>query len=311
MEIFDLQSKMELLYDVADVRRGYKYWFSKLLDVLIKMFKYDNLPEGLPAREIELNLLITGHAVILANPDKPGQLFTPLTSIAGVDQYYQPEWAVFANPDVTKKNGKQWMFDKDCINIWNNSLQESMWYLPLDGSMYTFIARYARQLADIESSINIYMVNSRASSLPVSDDNTVIESIKLFFKKLAMGKRSIITDSNIVEKFRNVDFNNSSGKDDLNGLLVARDKILEQFYRDIGIRMYNPKRAQVTESELESNDQLLLINHDDMLECRETGIDKVNDMFGTNISISLNPLFDIKEVMSNEQTQTDRLPEAE
>ena len=311
MEIFDLQSKMELLYDVADVRRGYKYWFSKLLDVLIKMFKYDNLPEGLPAREIELNLLITGHAVILANPDKPGQLFTPLTSIAGVDQYYQPEWAVFANPDITKKNGKQWMFDEDCINIWNNSLQESMWYLPLDDSMYTFIARYARQLADIESSINIYMVNSRAASLPVSDDNTVKESIKLFFKKLAMGKRSIITDSNIVEKFRNVDFNNSSGKDDLNGLLVARDKILEQFYRDIGIRMYNPKRAQVTESELESNDQLLLINHDDMLECRETGIEKVNNMFGTNISVSLNPLFNIKEVMSNEQTQTDRLPEAE
>ena len=311
MEIFDLQAKMELLYDVADVRRGYKYWFSKLLDVLIKMFKYDNLPEGLPAREIELNLLITGHAVILANPDKPGQLFTPLTSIAGVDQYYQPEWAVFANPDITKKNGKQWMFDEDCINIWNNSLQESMWYLPLDGSMYTFITRYARQLADIESSINIYMVNSRAASLPVSDDNTVKESIKLFFKKLAMGKRSIITDSNIVEKFRNVDFNNSSGKDDLNGLLVARDKILEQFYRDIGIRMYNPKRAQVTESELESNDQLLLINHDDMLECRQTGIEKVNNMFGTNISVTLNPLFDIKEVMSNEQTQTDRLPEAE
>lgn len=313
MEIFDLQSKMELLYDVADVRRGYKYWFSKLLDVLIKMFKYDNLPEGLPAREIELNLLITGHAVILANPNKPGQLFTPLTSIAGENEseYYQPTWAVFANPVVTKKSGEQWVFDKDCINIWNNSLQESMWYLPLDGSMYTFIARYARQLADIESSINIYMVNSRAASLPVSDDNTVKESIKLFFKKLAMGKRSIITDSNIVEKFRNVDFNNSSGKDDLNGLLVARDKILEQFYRDIGIRMYNPKRAQVTESELESNDQLLLINHDDMLECRQTGIEKVNDMFGTEISVSLNPLFDIKEVMSDEQTQTDRLPEAE
>lgn len=303
MNIFDLQNKFELMYDVSDVKRGYKYWFSKLLNFCMMMFEYENLPAGLPAREIELNLLITGHAVILANPDRPGELFTPLTSIAGVDEYYQPEWAVFANPDVTRKNGKQWMFDKDCINIWNNSLQESMWYLPLDGSMYTFISRYARALSDIESSINIYTVNTRLTSIPVSDNQTVIESIKLFFKKLAMGKRSIISDSTIVNKFSTVDIN-SPKSDSLNDLLVARDKILEQFFRDIGVRMYNPKRAQVTESELESNDQLLLICHEDMLKCRQEGIEKVNDMFGTEISVSLNPLFDIQEVVSNEPEPT-------
>ena len=80
------------------------------------------------------------------------------------------------------------------------------------------------------------------------------------------------------------------------------------FYRDIGIRMYNPKRAQVTESELESNDQLLLICHDDMLKCRQEGIEKVNNMFGTNISVKLNPYFDIKEVIADatdEQTPLD------
>jgi hypothetical protein len=68
--------------------------------------------------------------------------------------------------------------------------------------------------------------------------------------------------------------------------------------------MYNPKRAQVTESELESNDQLLLICHEDMLKCRQEGIEKVNDMFGTDISVSLNPLFDIQEVVSNEPEST-------
>lgn len=300
MNIFDLQEKSELMYDVSDVKRGYRYWFSKLLDMCLQMFEYDNLPEGLPAREIELNLIITGHAVILANPDKPGELFCPLTSIAGVDQYYQPEWAVWANPDVRKKNGKKWYFDKDCINIWNNSLQESMWYLPLDGSMYTFIGRYARELADIESSINIYTVNTRVTSIPVSDNPTVIESIRLFFKKLVLGRRSIVSDNNIMEKFRTIDVKMATNETMIN-LLTARDMILEQFYRDIGVRMNRQKRAQVTTEEIEANDQLLLICHDDMLKCRQTGIDKVNDMFGTNISVRLNPLFDIKEVDNNEQ----------
>lgn len=307
MEIFNLGEKTRMMYDVAKVEAGYRYWFSKLLNVCLKMFEYDGLPESLPARELELNLLITGHAVVLVAPGTQGELFTPLTSVAGVSRYYQPEWAVWSNPDILN-SGQRWFFDKDCINIWNCSLQESMWYIPLDGSMYTFICRYARQLADIESSINMYTVNTRATSMPVSDDNTVKESIKLFFKKLIKGERAIVTDSTIVEKFRSVNILEGHLNDTLNDLLVARDKILEQFYRDIGIRMYNPKRAQVTESELESNDQLLLICHDDMLKCRQEGIEKVNEMFGTNISIKLNPLFDIQEVVKNEQTQTEQLP---
>ena len=299
MDVLEMRKYSDNMYDVSDVRIGFNYWFNKLLNVCLQMFDYQNLPAGISKRELELNLMITGHAVVIAKNN--GELFTPLTSIAGVDEYYQPTWAVFANPVV--RSSKKYMINEDCINIWNNSLQTSMWYLPLDGSMYTFIARYARELADIESSANIYTVNTRLTSIPVTDDNSVKESLKLFFKKLIQGKRAIVSDSTIVEKFRNIDINPKTSSDGINDLLVARDKILEQFYRDIGIRMYNPKRAQVTESELESNDQLLLICHDDMLKCRQKGIERMNNMFGTSTTVSLNPLFDIQEVVTNEQTQ--------
>lgn len=301
MDVLEMRKYSDNMYDVSDVRIGFNYWFNKLLNVCLQMFDYQNLPAGISKRELELNLMITGHAVVIAKNN--GELFTPLTSIAGVDEYYQPTWAVFANPVV--RSSKKYMINEDCINIWNNSLQTSMWYLPLDGSMYTFIARYARELADMESSANIYTVNTRLTSIPVTDDNSVKESLKLFFRKLIQGKRAIVSDSTIVEKFRNIDINPKTSSDGINDLLVARDKILEQFYRDIGIRMYNPKRAQVTESELESNDQLLLICHDDMLKCRQEGIERMNNMFGTSATVSLNPLFDIQEVNTNEQTQID------
>ena len=301
MDVLEMRKYSDNMYDVSDVRIGFNYWFNKLLNVCLQMFDYQNLPAGISKRELELNLMITGHAVVIAKNN--GELFTPLTSIAGVDEYYQPTWAVFANPVV--RSSKKYIINEDCINIWNNSLQTSMWYLPLDGSMYTFIARYARELSDMESSANIYTVNTRLTSIPVTDDNSVKESLKLFFRKLIQGKRAIVSDSTIVEKFRNIDINPKNSSDGINDLLVARDKILEQFYRDIGIRMYNPKRAQVTESELESNDQLLLICHDDMLKCRQEGIERMNNMFGTSATVSLNPLFDIQEVNTNEQTQID------
>ena len=302
MDALKLENDFKIMYNTSEVSVGYRYWFNKLLNVCLQMFEYQNLPEGIPQRELELNLMITGHAVIIRNPNDPGKLFTPLTSIAGVDEYYQPKWAVFSNPEVYRNTGKTYYFNEDCVNIWNSSLQDSMWYLPLDGSMYTFITRYARELSDVESTISIYTVNSRISSIPVTDDNSVKESIKMFFKKLTAGRRAIITDSNIVDKFRSVDITSPSS-DGINDWLVARDKILEQFYREIGIRMYNPKRAQVTESELESNDQLLLICHDDMLRCRREGLEKMNAMFDTNTTVNINPLFDITKVMEDNSNQ--------
>lgn len=303
MEVFDLEQKFKRLYSVDEVTDGYRYWYSKLLGICIQMFEYGNLPSGLNARELELNLMITGHAVVLANPKRPGQLFTPLTSLGGVNEYYQPEWAVWANPAIPS-TGRQYMLSEDCVNIWNNDLHDNAWYLPLDGSMHTFIARYSRKLADLESTASICTVNGRLLSIPVSNDSSVIESFKLFIKKLAAGRRSIVTDSTIVEKFRNIDITRTGVKEGILDWLIARDKVLEQFYREIGIRMNNQKKAQVNEEEIEANDQLLLIPKDVMFRCRKEGIEEMNYMFGTEATVKVNPLFDVSQfsegVQSNE-----------
>ena len=130
-----------------------------------------------------------------------------------------------------------------------------------------------------------------------------MESLKLFFKKLALGKRAIISDNSIIEEFRNVDINRSNIKDGLNDLLIARDKVLEQYFREIGVKMYNSKKAQVTDDEVDANTQLLLISKDDMQDARDEGADMTNDLFGTDIIPELNPKFDIREVENDDTTQ--------
>lgn len=300
MNIVKMNKYLKTMYDVSDVRRGYDYWYFKLLDLIINMFEYRNLPAGISKRDLELNLLITGHATIIAKKD--GTLFTPLTSLYGYDEYYQPTKAVFANPVVI--TSKEYTIGEDCTVVYNNSLQDSVFYVKADSGLNTFIQRYARQLADIESTINIYTVNSRLTSIPVSNDNAVIESLKSFFKNLTIGKRAIVSDSSIIENFRNVDINRTGIKDGINDWLIARDKVLEQFYRDLGIRMTNQKKAQVNTDEVESNDQLLLISSDDMLKARNKGYEEANNMFGTSIEVRLNPLYNIKNVEGGNSNET-------
>ena len=299
MNIIKMQKDFDSLYDVADVKTGYQYWYFKLINILLDMFTWKNLPEGLSSREIELNLIMTGHAVIL--PKKAGTLFTPLTSLYGYDEYYQPTHAVFANPVVVQAH--QYKIGEECSVIYNNKLKDSLYYIKSDGGLNTFVKRYARLLADIESTIDIYSVNARLTSFPVANDGNVMESLKLFFKKLALGKRAIISDNSIIEEFRNVDINRSNIKDGLNDLLIARDKVLEQYFREIGVKMYNSKKAQVTDDEVDANTQLLLISKDDMQDARDEGADMTNDLFGTDMIPELNPKFDIREVENDDTTQ--------
>lgn len=271
------------MYDVADVENSYNYWFYKLLAFCLGIFKYGNLPDSLPQREIELNLLLTNHCVIF---EKNGELLTNPTTLFKQERnvYLYPTNAIYANPKIKSETLKLGI---DSEIIYNNRLQDNLYYLPSDGGLLTFIQRYSRQLADIESTINNYIVNARIVSYPVASNDKIGASLDKFFEKIALGKRAYITDNAIIENFRNVDIGKFSIKDGVNDLLIARDKILEQFFRDIGVRMYNPKKAQVNTEEIESNDDLLLISTKDMLDERKKGIERVNAHWGTNITIEI------------------------
>lgn len=303
MNVIKMNEYLKTIYDVADVKQGFNYWYFKLLNLVMDMFEYKGLPDGIAKRDVELNLIVTGHAVFISKND--GGFICPITNIFGFDQNYQPVWATFANP--VYNTTKTYTIHKDCEIVYNNSMQDSIFYVKADSGLNTFISRYARQLADIESTSNIYSVNSRLVSIPVSNDGSVIESLKAFFKNLTLGKRAIVSDSSIIENFRNVDINRTSVKDGINDWLIARDKILEQFFRDLGVRMNNPKKAQVIEEEVQSNDQLLLISADDMLKSRKEGIERINDMYGLNIEVRINPLYNIKTIEGGELDVTTQL----
>lgn len=287
----ELKETLQLMYSVNDVENGYHYWFNKLLQRCMSIFNWNGLPENIPEREIELNLLLTGHCVIFEHDNK---LITQVTTLYGNEDsiYYYPTKAIYASP---KAGYGTLEIDKNCCIIYNSPLQNNIFYFPNDGGLLSFIQRYARMLADIESTINIYTVNTRATSFPTAANDTVKNSLEKFFDKIAIGKRAVVSDNAIIEQFRNVEITRSNYKDGINDLLIARDKTLEMFYRDIGIKFYNPKKAQVTEDELETNDQLLLISITDMLKEQQQGVERLNNMYGRkynfNASVEIAPEF--------------------
>ena len=297
MNMREIKKMLSSMYDVSNVENGYWFWFWKLYNIVIDIFSYDNLPERITKEDIENSLILLGHATVF---DRKGHLYSVFSRIYDFDYHYQPTKMVYANPRLV--DAHIYTIGEDCEVIYNTSMKHRVWNLKVDSGLYTFIARYARQLADIEATLNIYSVNSRITSYPTADGDKMASSIKAFFDKIKLGQNAVIADDAIINRFRNVDINRSSIRDGVNDWLIARDKIFEQFLRDIGVRMNNPKKAQVNEEEIEANDQLLLISLDDLLLARQEGVDRVNNLFGTDIKVKINERFDIsknKEVETN------------
>ena len=279
---------MRCLYPVNSVPEGFNFWYYKLFNYCLGIYKYDGLPESLPGREILANLIRTGHAVIF---EYEGELVTTMTQIYQYDKYWRPTMAVYGNPRIREKK-LTFGINSEIVyltRIQGNILADQQ----VDSGLNSFICRYARMLADIESTIDIYMVNVRNTSFPVGASDQVRKSLEAFYKSIEIGDRAVITDDRILQAFRNVDISRTTGTDHLNDFLIARDKILATFFREIGIKFaQEQKKAQLTEDEVTADEQLLLLNVNDMLDVQREGIERVNKHYGTNITVELNPMYD-------------------
>ena len=83
-------------------------------------------------------------------------------------------------------------------------------------------------------------------------------------------------------------------------LMEIRQYYLASFFNELGLNAnYNMKREAINENESAMNDDILIPDIQSMLECRQIDVDKVNKMFGTNISVKLSSVWKLKEEIIN------------
>lgn len=290
--------KRTKLYSVASVPNGFRYWFLRLLNFMLSIMEYDGLPESIPSRQLEICFILQGYATPFYNDAVPVCL---PTSIYGYNEYGVPNKAVYGNPLIPTKRLILEGDNKNAVLMFNTELQTNLFFTQIDGSFLPLLCRYARRLADIESTENAYTVKMRMASAPVAGDNAVNASIKNWIKKIMLGDLTeSIGDDAVLSSFRSVDCGNGNTKETLSSIQAARDKILEQFFREIGVKMQNSKKAQITEEESQADEQILLLNPEIILQERRRGLEEFNKFFGTDATVRINPVYDRKNFNERE-----------
>ena len=155
-------------------------------------------------------------------------------------------------------------------------------------------------LADADSSIQIALVNSRAQKMVTAATMTAAESINRVLEKMKAGDYESINQQSIIDMYKILDMYDTKNNI-ITELLSAKEKILSSFLSEIGVKNTYEKKERLISDELSTNEQLLTVNTDDLLTWRKKGIELVNKMFGTSITVKRNPVYSVDYVEKKEQ----------
>lgn len=267
------------MVDVSDVSEGYNYFKPFLFEKLIKIFNYENLPDTIPAQALEDIILHTGKAGIVNS--QYGLVAVPINKYGvGLYPLFEPN-AVYATP-LVEGDG---VIGKDIAVIKNNAYELNC---------KRIVNRYARMLADAESTIVNALYNARMPYLTAFSSDESAESYKAVQIANRLGQTDAVLDKSFLTNMQIYPNNNTlTSGSSINELITAREEILRLFLTEIGVATANNKRERLTVDEVNSNAQLLLFNIRDMYESRKEGVEEVNRLFGTNIKVSLAEEYDL------------------
>ena len=268
------------MYDYTDKQRNVEDFIKLMYNKTLSMFEYNNLPESLPAVELERMLQTNGYLVVTKYKGEPTAFEAGLS---GEDQdvYGRPTLAVISNPlySATVK------LDKDAVLIKSDDNQQGLQWL---------FEKYGAIINETDISIVVANYNKRMQTLiSASDDNTV-ESAKAYLKEVQDGKLGVIADSKLFNSLQTSPTTTNSGNN-TSDLVELQQYLKATLFNEIGLNAnYNMKRERLTDDEVQANTDNLRPFADNMLENRQDGIEKVNAMFGTNISVDFGSIWKVK-----------------
>lgn len=265
------------MIQLTDKHKLLKQFKNNQLNKSLTMFEWSNLPDTIPAVELEKMLQINGYAVIA---EYQGKLYAFQAGFSGQDPYNQPTKAIVNNPAL--KNNTTYTIGEDCIVIKNDDMKQGL------NGIYEY---YGQRL--IENQITMLMTdyNLRMPFTISSSDDQTTQSAKMYLKKIIDGSLGVIGEQKLF-KALSVTPTNSKQTATFADLYGYQQFIIAQLNNTIGLATNNNmKRERLTTNEIEVNKNASYPLVDNMLKNRQQAVDAINEMFNTDISVEYSSIW--------------------
>ena len=264
-----------------------------MLNKSLAMFEWKNLPDTLPAVEIEKQLQTNGYSIIAK---VQGNIYAFQGGFSGQDPYNQPTTAIVNNPSL-KYNGT-FTINEDCVIIKNDDMQQGLIHI---------YNKYGTLL--IENQITMLMTdyNYRMPFTISSKDDSTTQSAREYLQKVIDGSLGVIGEAKLFDALK-VTPTNNKGVNSFADLYGYQQFIEAQLNNTIGLATNNNmKRERLTTNEIEVNKNASYPLIDNMLRNRKQAGEKINKMFDLDIDVEFSSIWNGTNEDDNNGTDGDNL----
>lgn len=248
-----------------------------MLNKSLTMFEWKNLPDTLPAVEIEKQLQTNGYSIIAK---VNGNIYAFQGGFSGQDPYNQPTTAIVNNPSL-KYNGT-FTINENCVIIKNDDMQQGLIHI---------YNKYGTLL--IENQITMLMTdyNYRMPFTISSKDDSTTQSAREYLQKVIDGSLGVIGEAKLFDALK-VTPTNNKGVNSFADLYGYQQFIEAQLNNTIGLATNNNmKRERLTTNEIEVNKNASYPLIDNMLRNRKQAVEKINEMFDLDIDVEFSSIW--------------------
>lgn len=291
---------LEILTDfekyVRDKKSSSRAYYRYLLVRLQRMFQYKNLPDTIPHEILDRYLFEYGIACIC---EVDGKLYVFSGNLGGPqDVYYRPTEFIISNPHIKTSDGQLFTanvpvypdFTDDDSGLTHSSTTARVNGVLLRNDtdwvgLHPLISRYAYLLAENTLTLRTADVMLRVIALITAKTDKERASALEYLKSLENGNLGIIGESAFHE---GVDLQSPPSQNGsyLTQFIEFQQYLKGSFFGDIGLSAnYNMKREAIGKGESTLDQDALLPLAENMLKCRQEDLAKVNDLFGTSITV--------------------------
>ena len=256
----------------------YIQYFNRLVELSVSVFKWQGLPETVDPRYLELHLFQNGSMVYFRD-EVMGDLCLDCIANGKLDVYGNPiSRRAYSGYNQYQKT----LNESDSVIIWNNYLHQPS---VLDVKMF------AKRLYNLDRIID---VNANAQKTPVLVQGTEKQRLTLvnLYKEFDGNAPFIFGDKNLdLNSLRAISTNAPYVADKLYQL---KTQIWNEALTYLGISNLNiQKKERMITDEVQRNQGGTIASRYSRLEARREAVDKINRMFGTDISVDYREDFQI------------------
>lgn len=249
----------------------YRQYLNRLTELAISMFEWKNLPDTVDARYLELRLFETG-CMVYFKDEVIGDLCLDCIVNGRLDVYGNP---LLRRAYSGYNNYQKLLKYNNSVIIWNNYLHSNS---ILDVEMF------ARRLYNIDRIIDINANAQKTPVLVVGNEKQKLTLLNLY-KEYDGNAPFIFGDNNLdINALKALSTNAPYVCDKLYQL---KTQIWNEALTYLGISNINiQKKERLITDEVTRNQGGTIASRYSRLESRRQAVEKINNMFGTNIEVN-------------------------